>query len=486
LEYSGDARQFCDRVLERARECGASYADVRILRRDNEEVLLRTGKVEHLDRNSTYGFGVRVIVDGAWGFASSPDVSMETGARIAEEAVKVARASSIVKRKNIRLADVDVHEGKFTMKYDVDPFDVPLEDKIGLLKDADTVLRQNEGVKLTDCSMEFWKFREVFASSEGAYIEQEKVESGAGIMATAIRDGDVQRRSAPITSGGDYAAAGYEFVESLKLVEQAEQTAKEAVELLSAPACPSGDFTLILEGSMLALQIHESCGHPIELDRVFGMESSFAGTSFLTTDKLCSFRYGSELVNITADATLPGGLGSFFFDDEGVQAQRVDIVKEGIFSGYLTSRETAAELGWRSGGAMRADNWDRIPIIRMTNINLLPGDYSFDELIADTPDGIYAADVKSWSIDDKRLNFQFGTEVAWEIKDGSLGKMYKNPIYSGMTPEFWGSCDGICDEDDWRLWGVPNCGKGEPMQVAHVGHGTAPARFRKVRMEGAK
>ncbi len=167
-------------------------------------------------------------------------------------------------------------------------------------------------------------------------------------------------------------------------------------------------------------------------------------------------------------------------------AQSVDIVKEGIFSGYLTSRETAAQMGWPSGGAMRADGWDRIPLIRMTNINLLPGDWTFDEMIADTKDGIYAANVKSWSIDDKRLNFQFGTEIAWEIKDGSLGRMLKNPIYSGMTPEFWGSCDAICGEDEWRLWGIPNCGKGEPWQTAHVGHGVAPSRFRKARTEGAK
>jgi TldD protein len=481
-----DQRQFCERALERAKQCGASYADVRILRCDTEDIMLRTGKVEGLDRSSSYGFGVRVIVDGAWGFACSPNVTLDEAARIAEEATRTARASAMVKRKDVRLADVEPHVGSYSSSWDVDPFDVPLEEKIGALKDVDRTLRQNEKIKLTDCTMEFWKFDEVFASSEGAYIEQKKIESGAGASATAIEGSDVQRRSIPCSLGGDYAAAGYEFVEALRLIENAEQTAREAVELLSAPLCPSGENTLILEGSMLALQVHESCGHPIELDRVFGMESSFAGTSFLTTDKLNSFRYGSEQVNITADATLPGGLGSFAFDDEGVPAQRVDIVKEGIFSGYLTSRETAAEMGWPSGGAMRADGWDRIPLIRMTNINLLPGDWTFDEMIADTKDGIYAADVKSWSIDDKRLNFQFGTEIAWEIKDGSLGRMFKNPIYSGMTPEFWGSCDAVCGEDDWRLWGIPNCGKGEPVQTAHVGHGVAPARFRKAKTEGAK
>ena len=486
METSVDARHFCDTALERAKECGASYADVRILKRENEEIWLRTGKVEQLERSSSYGFGMRVIVDGAWGFACSPNVTIDEAGKVAEEAVKTARASATLKRKDVVLSDVEPHVGSYTSNWEKDPFDVPLESKIGMLKDIDETLRQNEKVKLTSCSMEFWKFDEVFASSEGAYIEQVKIESGGGASATAIEGNDVQRRSVPCSGGGDYAAAGYEFVESLALLENAEQAAREAVELLSAPLCPSGENTLILEGSMLALQVHESCGHPIELDRVFGMESSFAGTSFLTPEKLNTFRYGWDLVNIVADATAPGGLGTFAFDDEGVPAQRVDIINEGIFSGYLSSRETASELGWPSGGAMRADGWNRIPLIRMTNINLLPGDWTFDELIADTQDGIYAANVKSWSIDDKRLNFQFGTEVAWEVRDGSIGRMLKNPIYAGMTPEFWGSCDAVCNDDEWRLWGVPNCGKGEPVQTAHVGHGVAPARFRKVRTEGAE
>lgn len=486
MDNAIDPRQFCDRALERAKDRGASYADVRIMRLESEEIQLRTGKVEHLGRDSSYGFGVRVIVDGAWGFACSPNVTLEEADRIAGEAVSTARASATLKRQDVVLSDLEPHVGSYTSHFDQNPFDVPLEQKIGHLKDLDKILRENEKVKLSDCSMEFWNFEEIFASTEGAYIEQKKIESGAGASATAIEGSDVQRRSVPCSFGGDYAAAGYEFVESLRLLDSAEQTAREAIELLSAPVCPTMEGTLILEGSMLALQVHESCGHPIELDRVFGMESSFAGTSFLTTEKLGNFRYGSEHVNITADATLPGGLGSFEFDDEGVPAQRVDIVKEGIFSGYLTSRETASQLGMKSMGAMRADSWNRIPLIRMTNINLMPGDWGFDEMIADTPDGIYAANVKSWSIDDKRLNFQFGTEVAWEIKDGSLGRMFKNPIYSGMTPEFWGSCDAVCGEAEWRLWGIPNCGKGEPMQTAHVGHGVAPARFRKARLEGAK
>jgi len=234
---------------------------------------------------------------------------------------------------------------------------------------------------------------------------------------------------------------------------------------------------------MLALQVHESCGHPIELDRVFGSEASFAGTSFLTPEKLGEFQYGSEIVSIAADATAPGGLGSFFYDDEGVAAERTDIVMEGVFRGYLSSRETAARLGLKaSGGAMRADGWNRIPIVRMTNINLEPGDWNLEEIIEDTANGLYMMDVKSWSIDDKRLNFQFGQEQAYEIRDGQLGQVFRNPTYAGITYEFWRSCDAIAGDDDWHLWGIPNCGKGEPMQVGHVGHGVAPARFRNVQV----
>jgi len=251
---------------------------------------------------------------------------------------------------------------------------------------------------------------------------------------------------------------------------------------LSAEQCPQGTKDIIIHDSQLALQIHESCGHPIELDRVFGQEASYAGTSFLTPEKKGTFQYGSDKVTIYADATIPGGLGSFGYDDEGVPAQRTLIVDKGVFKNYLSSRETAHELGELSSGAMRADGWNRIPIIRMTNINLDPGDWSLDEMIKDTKDGIYMETNKSWSIDDKRLNFQFGVEMAYEIKDGSLGRMLKNANYTGITYEFWRSCDAVAGEDEWHLWGLPNCGKGEPGQTAHVGHGAAPARFRNVKV----
>jgi TldD protein len=475
-------KEFTEKVLHKARELGASYADVRVVRGASEAVNVKNGNVDALASSTDHGFGVRVIADGAWGFSSSSIISAEEGERVAIEAVRIARASARLKKKDVELAPVEPAEGHFESEWKIDPFEVPLEEKIGLLLEADKVIRQQPEIRISEASMRFWRTDETFASTDGSYIEQVKIESGAGIEATAIEGNEMQRRSYPCSFGGDYAAKGYEFVEGWDLVGHAEQTAKEAAVLLKAPQCPSEVTDLVLEGSMLALQVHESCGHPIELDRVFGTEASFAGTSFLTTDKLDGFRYGSENVNIVADATAPGGLGSFAYDDEGVPAQCVDIVKEGMFSGYLTSRETAAQMGWKSGGAMRADGWNRIPIIRMTNINLLPGDWKLDEIIKDTKNGIYAAMVNSWSIDDKRLNFQFGTEIAWEIKDGSLGRMLKNPTYTGITYEFWGGCDAVSGPDEWHLWGVPNCGKGEPMQSAHVGHGVAPSRFRNVRV----
>ncbi len=476
-------REFTEKVLQKAQELRASYADVRIVEAASESINVKNGKVEELASSTDKGFGVRVIANGAWGFASSFIISDEEGERVVTEAVRIARASARLKKQDVKLAPVEPAEGHFESEWKIDPFDVPVEEKIELLLAADSAIRQNPEIDISESGMHFWKTNQTFASTEGSYIEQVKLESGAGIEATAIEAGEVQRRSYPQSFGGDYASKGYEFVQGWDLVAHAEEIAKEAAELLKAPQCPSDTRDLILEGSMLALQVHESCGHPIELDRVFGTESSFAGTSFLIPDKLDGFRYGSDKVNIVADATAPGGLGTFAYDDEGVPAQCVDIVKEGMFSGYLSSRETAAQMGWNSsGGAMRADGWNRTPIIRMTNINLLPGDWTFDEIIKDTKDGIYAAMVQSWSIDDKRLNFQFGTEVAWEVKDGSLGRMFKNPTYTGITYEFWNGCDAISNKDEWHLWGVPNCGKGEPMQVAHVGHGVAPSRFRNVRI----
>lgn len=495
-------RDVVRKALDTARARGAAYADARVVTRREQDVVTKNGKVESISSSQSRGIGVRVLVDGAWGFASTSVLDDREVMRIAEKAVEIARASALVRSDPpVELAPVDPVEDRWGSPMKEDPFSVKLEDKINLLLEADRLMRKDPRIRVAQGSVSVFREDKVFASTEGTYVEQSKTETGAGISALAAEAGEVQRRSYPSSFGGDYAARGYEYVREMDLVGHAEQVADEALALLEAPQCPSDTTTVILGSGQLALQVHESCGHPSELDRVFGTEASYAGTSFITPDKLGKLQYGSAAVNIAADATIAGGLGSFAYDDEGVPAQRVPLVRNGLYVNYLTSRETAARLSRelergataggadaasvreaRSNGTMRADGWNRLPIIRMTNINLEPGDWSFEELVRDTKEGIYMETNKSWSIDDKRLNFQFGTEIAWEIKDGSLGRMLKNPTYTGITPEFWRSCDAVCDRKHWHLWGLPNCGKGEPPQLAHVGHGTAPARFRNVRV----
>ena len=479
-------KDLTDRALNLAQVRGANYADIRIVRRESQSITVKNGVVEVLAQDEGQGFGVRVIVDGAWGFASSSLLTPAEADRVTALAIQIAKASALVKTRDVDIGPPVVHVDTYRTPVEIDPFQAPLEKKIDLLLAADKAMRQIKGIVVAESNLGFFREHKVFASSEGSFIEQEIIESGGGLEATAVGEGEVQKRSYPNSFGRHQGTAGYEFIEGMKLVENAPRIAEEAVALLSATQCPSAVTTVILDATQLALQVHESCGHPVELDRVFGTEASYAGTSFLTPEKLGSFRYGSPIVNIAADATVPGGLGTFGYDDEGVPAQRVPIVREGIFVGYLTSRETARLLPQLndacSDGAMRADGWNRIPLIRMTNINLEPGEWDLDDLIADTDEGIYMETNKSWSIDDKRLNFQFGVEMTYEIKNGKLGRMLKNATYTGITPQFWASCDAICSEKHWNVWGTPNCGKGQPSQLAHVGHGTAPARFRNVQV----
>ncbi|MCD6359602.1 MAG: TldD/PmbA family protein [Armatimonadetes bacterium] len=469
-------------AVRAALDAGASYADARLVDRRSETIHVRNGSLERLSSGIEVGVGVRVIADGAWGFAATSDPDEGAVRAAARRAVDLARAAATTRREPVRLAPVEPVTDDVPARVEIDPRDVPLEDRIALLMECDRLMRGRE-VAVTTGHLGVLHVSLHFVSSEGADIHQERIETGGGISATAVGGRETQTRSYPGSHGGQVMARGWEVIEEMRLVEHAEQTAAEAVRLLGAPQCPGGEMDLILTGEMLALQVHESCGHPIELDRVLGTEASFAGTSFLTPDKLGEFRYGSRQVNITADATIPGGLGSFAYDDEGVPAQRTDIVRDGVFVGYLTSRETAAQLGLGgSNGAMRADSYNRLPIIRMTNINLEPGDIPLEDLIASTERGLLMDVNRSWSIDDKRLNFQFGGELGRLIEDGEIAGIVRNPTYTGITPEFWGSCDAVADADTWQVVGVPNCGKGEPGQTAHVGHGVSAARFRNVRV----
>ncbi len=475
-------KNLIDHILNVARLKGVAYADIRIVRRQNEEIEVKNGKVEALIQDEDFGFGIRVLSQGAWGFACSSKVTKREMESVFSRALKIAKASSRAKGDEIVFPSTSPAVDRYKTPVAMDPFHVPPETKLHLLLKADEIIRRNNKVKISEAFLGSYKTEKTFASTEGSYIEQEIIECGAGVSATAIEGGEVQVRSYPNSFRGNFATKGYEWIETLALQDKAERIADEAAQLLSAKPCPSKTTTLILDSSQLALQIHESVGHPIELDRILGTEASYAGTSFLNLERVGHFKYGSERVNVVADATCPGGLGTFGYDDEGIKAQRVPIISHGILVNLLTSKETAHHLKKESNGTMRADGWNRIPLIRMTNINLEPGEWTLEQMIADTEEGLFLTTNRSWSIDDKRINFQFGTEIGWEIKGGKLGEIVKNPTYTGITPAFWNSCDAVGNRDHWQMWGTPNCGKGEPGQVAHVGHGTAPARFRNVRV----
>ncbi len=483
---------FIVNTLDRAVQQGAAYADVRVVQRRTEDLSVKNGQPDRAITAEDTGFGVRVLAGGAWGFASSSEFHSEAAVAAVERALAIARASAQVQAAPIVLPSRPGEEGTYATPVKQDPFAVSLESRLGLLLACCEAMQRRPAVRVAQAHLNLLRERKWFASSEGSCLEQTIVEAGGGVAATAVGDDGVfQRRSF-----ANYAQAGFEFISELDLPIQAERCADEAEALLAAPVCPAGRRTIILGSAMLALQVHESCGHPIELDRVLGTEASFAGTSFMTVDELGVLQYGSPAVNITADATLPRGLGTFGWDDEGSPAEQFPVIERGRFVHYLTSRETAWWLANRyhhttplpplpfSNGTMRADGWGRLPLIRMTNISLEPGDWTLADLIAATDDGLLLDTPKSWSLDDKRLNFHFGTEVAYEIKGGKLGRLLRDASYTDRTPRFWNSCDAVCNAEHWQLWGLPSCAKGEPVQIAHVAHGAAPARFHGVQVQG--
>ncbi len=474
------------RALDAVASRGAAYADVRVEEARERSVATKNGKAGHVSSSESLGAGIRVLVDGCWGFAATDDLSPAGLEAAAALALDIAKASTRAHLYDVTLVPEEKHEAVWVSPCQIDPFSTSVDQNLALLLAVDRELRRHPGISLAEASLSFDRRRQVFVSTAGSVIDQTRYTTGAGFSALSYRDGEIQRRSYPNSFGGQYQLKGYELVDELQMLDHAGRVAEEAVALHSADQCPDGEFDLILDSSQLGLQIHESVGHPIELDRVLGSEANYAGMSFLTLDQLNRLQYGSELVNVVCDARLEHGpgLGTFAFDDEGVPAQSTDIIRNGRFVGYMTSRETAAVLGQnRSNGTMRADGWARIPLIRMTNVSLKPGRQSLDEVFGD--DGIYMETNRSWSIDDKRYQFQFGCEIGWEIRGGKRTRMLKNPSYSGITTEFWNACTAIAGPEHWTLWGTPNCGKGQPEQVMGTGHGASPARFRKIRIGSA-
>lgn len=467
------------------------HAEARHVATREEALAVRNGEVAELATDVSEGLGIRVRVGGGWGFAATRETTKAGAEAALARAIAIARAQPVATAGPFAPLAHPPARGHWDHPVAVDPFALSLEERLTHLHIAEEELRSTGDPRLvvTAAHARSRRTRTALATTDGAACTQERVETGAGLQAIAADGDEAQVRSYPQSHDGDVLLAGWELVTGLDLIRHAPHVAQEAVELLSAPPCPEGVRDVILHGEQLALQVHESIGHALELDRIQLGEASYAGTSWVPADALRpggtgTLRYGSELLHVVADATLPGALGSFGWDDEGVAARRVPLIEGGLLVAALSNRQSSAELGLpESGGCARADGFARQPIVRMTNVSLEPGDAgSLEDLIADTADGLYLETNRSWSIDDRRLQFQFATEVAREIKDGELGRLYRNPSYAGITPEFWASMDAVCSREAWRPWSFANCGKGEPGQVMSVSHGTAPARFRGVQV----
>jgi TldD protein len=465
-------------AVQAALDAGARYADARIMVRRVESMSALDGDVDDLRSSESAGIGVRALVGSGWGFYAVPDLSDAAARAAGRRAAQIAAASATVPGPPIDLVPAGAGEASWASGCEIDPLGVSLTTKGDLLVQA-TAAAKEAGADLAEALYEIWDTHKWFVSSDGHRIDQHIRECGAGLTASVRGDGEIQRRSWP-SWRGQYGTRGWELVDEIDLVGNAPRMAEEARALVTAPLCPAGETTLILGSEQLALQIHESVGHAIELDRILGWEAAFAGTSWLDLDQLGSLRYGSELMNITIDPTIPGALGSFGFDDEGTPAAKRDAVRNGLWVGVLAGRDSAAVAGLDYAGSVRSDGWARLPMVRMTNVGLEPGPHTLDEIIAATDDGVLMETNRSWSIDDRRLNFQFGCEIGWEVKNGKRGRLLRNPTYTGIGPRFWQSMDMLSSET--VAWGTPNCGKGQPGQIGHTGHPAAPARFTNVRV----
>jgi TldD protein len=471
--------------LDRAkRERDVRYAEVRFVADGMERLRVRDLRPEQVTRTTSRGVAIRVLGDKTWGFSCTPGLDEASVVGAVVRAIAIARASSSLATRPVPFPPRPASRGSYTSPVAIDPFAIPLEQKLAAL-DAPVraLLGKGKPLRSAEAWMDWTRTHKRLMTTEGTDVTQTFTYGAHGMQAIAVGDdGATQRRSFPTWQGGDGFQGGYERVAGIDLLAQVDRVAAEVVALLSAEPMPAGTRDILLESSQVGLQIHESCGHPTELDRALGTEISLAGGSFLQPELLGKLRYGAPIVDLVADSTSPGGMGTFGWDDEGVPAGKRHLVREGSFVDYLSSRETAAALGRPSTGTMRADGWNRTPLIRMVNVSLEPGAAggTLDALVNDTADGVLFETDKSWSIDDLRLNFQFTCEVAWEIRHGKRVRMLRDALYTGLTPRFWRSCDAICGPEEWRLWGVTTCGKGDPMQMMHVGHGAAPARFRGV------
>ena len=469
--------ELAELALARVRADGVEYADIRLLDTTTRTINGEDRRIAQIRETSDRGFGIRVLHRGAWGFAASSILSLEEIPRVAELAVEIAKGSASLAIEKIHLAPEPVHRDRIVTPCRLDPFEVPLEEQTALLLNAMDSIHQQVGVVRSHASLWAQRDRKLFVSTEGSHLEFSLLAIQGDCSATAVHDGRFATRS----FNTPHLRMGYELIQESDFIREGARIAAQAVEKVRAPAVEAGRYDLLLDPEHLSLTMHESCGHPSELDRALGYEANYAGTSFLTPDKRGTYRYGSSYVNLVADNTEPQTLAATGFDDDGVSCQRWDIVREGVFVGYCTNREVAPRIQEaRSRGSNRADSWATVPMVRIANIGLEPGRATVDELLADVKRGIYIEGHGSYSIDQRRYNFQFGGDAFWLIENGRRTHMLRDVIYHGITPEFWGRCDGVADHTHRRRYGFITCGKGQPGQAGWMTHAASHARFRRV------
>ncbi|MDJ0590067.1 MAG: TldD/PmbA family protein [Pleurocapsa sp. MO_226.B13] len=479
-------QELASMAVELIRQAGCEYGDIRICDYRQQNLSARDRSLSRLADNVSSGFGVRVLLNGAWGFVASHRITPEEITRIVNLAVETAKGSQLTQQQPVKLVPVAAYRDKYITPIQIDPFDVPIQEKAELLLNINEQFLSygDKGIKKAYSFLNFTKEDKIFASTVGSTLEQTIYRSYAGMGCTAIANGDAKGRSyerPPLN-------IGYEHIDKAGLLGNIERVANEAIEKVRAPELTTdGKTTLILKPSNLFLTIHESVGHPTELDRVYGYEANFAGTSFATTDKLHKLQYAAPWVNFVADRTQPQGRSTMAYDDEGVPAQQWYVVKDGILNDYLTDRETAYRLGRESSnGSAYADSWSSTPMVRIPNLGLEPGKAgdshtaTIEEMIADTKDGILIDGIGSYSIDQQRRNFQFGGDAFWQVKNGKITGMLKNVTYHSMTTDFWNSVDALGGESELVQCGTNMCGKGEPMQIAQMTHACVPVRVRDI------
>jgi TldD protein len=476
-----DKHGLAELALKAAKQAGATYADIRINRYRNESISSREHRIQRVSRSQNFGFGVRVLLKGAWGFASSYLVTPEAVRRITAQALDIARANAVYQRKPIQMVSAPKVSASWRSAFKQDPFEVPSDRKIEFLLQLNEAALKAKGASFVNSGLTFQNEQKFYASTDGSFLDQYIVRTLPFFNVTAVNRsaGDFQSR----TSLAGPKTIGYEYLEDYPWLKEAQQAGEEAVAKLQAKPVAPGKYDLVIHPSNLWLTIHESVGHSTELDRALLWEADYAGTSFLTPDKTGKLEFGSKICNFYADRTQPQGLATVGYDDEGVKSERWPLIKDGRFVDWQTTRDLAPLIGQKhSHGCLHADSWGSVPFPRMPNVSLQPGqqDVSLNDLVAGVDNGILIYGNGSWSIDQQRYNFQFGGQTFWEIKNGKVGAMLRDGAYQSRTTDFWHACDGLGGEKTYELGGAANDGKGEPTQANAVSHGSPVARFRQI------